>query len=158
MPWSSSAKANPLAASGAWTQVPGLVFGPKYDDDIGRLGLVRRQAGRIRIVPAGKIYNHPRLNSRLRRLGRLHDVEPVAVEEESLIAEQPENGRIDVLVNNAGVDARGSVEEVPMGVFRQAMETNFFGGLRCSLKAARVLALWLGVRVPARPGFTVSVA
>jgi hypothetical protein len=38
-----------------------------------------------------------------------------------------ENGRIDVLVNNAGVGARGSVDEVPMGVFRQVMETNFFG-------------------------------
>jgi NAD(P)-dependent dehydrogenase (short-subunit alcohol dehydrogenase family) len=42
-----------------------------------------------------------------------------------------ENGRIDVLVNNAGVGARGSVDEVPMGVFRQVMETNFFGALRC---------------------------
>jgi NAD(P)-dependent dehydrogenase (short-subunit alcohol dehydrogenase family) len=42
-----------------------------------------------------------------------------------------EYGRIDVLVNNAGVSGRGSVEEVPMEVFRQVMETNFFGGLRC---------------------------
>ena len=42
-----------------------------------------------------------------------------------------ENGRIDVLVNNAGVGGGGSVEEVPMAVFRQAMETNFFGALRC---------------------------
>jgi len=42
-----------------------------------------------------------------------------------------ENGRIDVLVNNAGVGGGGSVEEVPMAVFRQTMETNFFGALRC---------------------------
>jgi NAD(P)-dependent dehydrogenase (short-subunit alcohol dehydrogenase family) len=42
-----------------------------------------------------------------------------------------ENGRIDILVNNAGVGGRGSVEEAPMEVFRQVMETNFFGGLRC---------------------------
>jgi NAD(P)-dependent dehydrogenase (short-subunit alcohol dehydrogenase family) len=42
-----------------------------------------------------------------------------------------ENGRIDVLVNNAGVGGGGSVEEAPMEVFRQVMETNFFGGLRC---------------------------
>jgi NAD(P)-dependent dehydrogenase (short-subunit alcohol dehydrogenase family) len=42
-----------------------------------------------------------------------------------------ENGRIDILRNNAGVGGRGSVEEVPMEVFRQVMETNFFGGLRC---------------------------
>jgi NAD(P)-dependent dehydrogenase (short-subunit alcohol dehydrogenase family) len=42
-----------------------------------------------------------------------------------------ENGRIDILVNNAGVGGRGSVEDVPMEVFREVMETNFFGGLRC---------------------------
>ena len=42
-----------------------------------------------------------------------------------------ENGRIDVLVNNAGVGGGGSVEEVPMAVFRQTTETNFFGALRC---------------------------
>src|SRR5579863_7007893 len=38
---------------------------------------------------------------------------------------------LDILVNNAGVAAGGSVEEVPMGDFRQVMETNFFGALRC---------------------------
>src|SRR5215469_7742256 len=41
-----------------------------------------------------------------------------------------ENGRIDVLVNNAGVSGSGSVEELPMAVFREVMETNFFGALR----------------------------
>jgi NAD(P)-dependent dehydrogenase (short-subunit alcohol dehydrogenase family) len=41
------------------------------------------------------------------------------------------HGRIDVLVNNAGVPGEGTVEETPIEVFRQAMETNFFGGLRC---------------------------
>jgi NAD(P)-dependent dehydrogenase (short-subunit alcohol dehydrogenase family) len=43
-----------------------------------------------------------------------------------------ENGCIDILVNNAGVSSGGgSVEEVPIGAFRQVMETNFFGSLRC---------------------------
>ena len=42
-----------------------------------------------------------------------------------------DQGRIDVLVNNAGVGAGGPIEEVPIGVFRQSMETNFFGCLRC---------------------------
>jgi NAD(P)-dependent dehydrogenase (short-subunit alcohol dehydrogenase family) len=38
---------------------------------------------------------------------------------------------IDVLVNNAGVSGTGPVELVPIGAFRQTMETNFFGALRC---------------------------
>lgn len=41
------------------------------------------------------------------------------------------SGPIDVLVNNAGVEARGSVEELPLAVFREVMETNYFGALRC---------------------------
>lgn len=40
-------------------------------------------------------------------------------------------GAVDVLVNNAGVEARGSVEELPLAVFREVMETNYFGALRC---------------------------
>jgi NAD(P)-dependent dehydrogenase (short-subunit alcohol dehydrogenase family) len=38
---------------------------------------------------------------------------------------------IDVLVNNAGVATAGSVEDLPLDVFRTAMETNYFGALRC---------------------------
>jgi NAD(P)-dependent dehydrogenase (short-subunit alcohol dehydrogenase family) len=41
------------------------------------------------------------------------------------------HGPIDVLVNNAGVEAVGSVEEVPLSNFRSVMETNYFGALRC---------------------------
>jgi NAD(P)-dependent dehydrogenase (short-subunit alcohol dehydrogenase family) len=42
-----------------------------------------------------------------------------------------EAGQIDVLVNNAGVSGTGPVEMAPMSAFRQAMETNFFGAVRC---------------------------
>lgn len=42
-----------------------------------------------------------------------------------------ERGRIDVLVNNAGIGTDGPIEEPPLDAFRQTMETNFFGALRC---------------------------
>ena len=41
-------------------------------------------------------------------------------------------GRIDVLVNNAGIGWLGSIEESPLDHFRQVMETNYFGALRCT--------------------------
>ena len=42
-----------------------------------------------------------------------------------------DHGPIDVLVNNAGIERAGSVEELPLAEFRAAMETNYFGALRC---------------------------
>jgi NAD(P)-dependent dehydrogenase (short-subunit alcohol dehydrogenase family) len=42
-----------------------------------------------------------------------------------------EGGRIEALVNNAGIGLVGSVEELPIGAFRAVMETNYFGALRC---------------------------
>ena len=44
---------------------------------------------------------------------------------------QKDAGHIDVLVNNAGVERNGSVEELPLSEFRAVMETNYFGPLRC---------------------------
>jgi NAD(P)-dependent dehydrogenase (short-subunit alcohol dehydrogenase family) len=42
-----------------------------------------------------------------------------------------EAGPIEVLVNNAGIERTGSVEEMPLGEFRAVMETNYFGAIRC---------------------------
>jgi len=44
---------------------------------------------------------------------------------------QRDHGPIDVLVNNAGVEKAGSVEEIPLADFRAVMETNYFGAIRC---------------------------
>ncbi len=42
-----------------------------------------------------------------------------------------DHGPIDVLVNNAGIEREGAVEELPLAEFRAAMETNYFGAIRC---------------------------
>ena len=44
---------------------------------------------------------------------------------------QKDHGPIDVLVNNAGVERTGTVEELPLAEFRAVMETNYFGCIRC---------------------------
>ncbi|HEX4580721.1 MAG TPA: SDR family oxidoreductase [Acidobacteriaceae bacterium] len=47
------------------------------------------------------------------------------------IAAIQKSGPIDVLVNNAGVEGVGPVEDFPLAKFRAIMETNYFGALRC---------------------------
>jgi NAD(P)-dependent dehydrogenase (short-subunit alcohol dehydrogenase family) len=42
-----------------------------------------------------------------------------------------QHGPIDALVNNAGIERRGSIEELPLDEFRAVMETNYFGAIRC---------------------------
>lgn len=42
-----------------------------------------------------------------------------------------EHGSVDVLVNNAGIERHGSIEELELSDFRAIMETNYFGVIRC---------------------------
>ena len=49
----------------------------------------------------------------------------------AIAAIRSEAGFIDVLVNNAGIERSGSIEELPWKAFRATMETNYFGALRC---------------------------
>jgi len=41
-------------------------------------------------------------------------------------------GSVDVLVNNAGIERHGSIEEMPMDDFQAIMNTNYLGVLRCT--------------------------
>jgi NAD(P)-dependent dehydrogenase (short-subunit alcohol dehydrogenase family) len=41
------------------------------------------------------------------------------------------------LVNNAGIERLGSVEETPLAEFRACMETNYFGVIRCTQAVAK---------------------
>ncbi len=53
---------------------------------------------------------------------------------DGIAAIQSQHGPVDVLINNAGVERMGSIEEHSMDDFRATMETNYFGALR-SIKA-----------------------
>jgi NAD(P)-dependent dehydrogenase (short-subunit alcohol dehydrogenase family) len=47
------------------------------------------------------------------------------------------DGPVDVLVNNAGIDRTGAIEETPLAEFRACMETNYFGVIRCTQAVIR---------------------
>lgn len=60
-------------------------------------------------------------------------------------------GTLDVLVNNAGVEAHGSIEELPMEAFLATMNTNYLGAVRC------IKAVLPGMRA-ARNGCIINVS
>jgi NAD(P)-dependent dehydrogenase (short-subunit alcohol dehydrogenase family) len=59
------------------------------------------------------------------------DVDSDASVAEAISAIEKANGPLDVLVNNAGIERKGSTEELDISQFRAVMETNYFGALRC---------------------------
>jgi len=59
------------------------------------------------------------------------DVDSDESVKKSIDAIQQEHGPIDVLVNNAGIERHGSIEELSIADFKAIMETNYFGVIRC---------------------------
>ena len=59
------------------------------------------------------------------------DVDSDASVRDGFVRINKEIGPIDVLVNNAGIERMGNVEELAIDEFRAVMETNYFGVIRC---------------------------
>jgi NAD(P)-dependent dehydrogenase (short-subunit alcohol dehydrogenase family) len=60
------------------------------------------------------------------------DVDSDASVREGIALINREEGPLDVLVNNAGIERMGSVEELSLNAYRAVMETNYFGVIRCT--------------------------
>ncbi len=54
-------------------------------------------------------------------------------------AVEQRTGRLDLLVNNAGIAVMGAVEEVPMTLVQQQFEANFFGVVRVTRAALPIM-------------------
>ena len=59
------------------------------------------------------------------------DVDDDASVQQTVRRVEAELGPVEVLVNNAGIERTGSVEEMAVSAFRDVMETNCFGAIRC---------------------------
>jgi len=76
-------------------------------------------------------------------------------------------GRIDVLINNAGISMRAPFKDLDLDVIRQLMEINFFGTVYCTKYALKQLLKYNGTVVgissiagfqglPGRTGYSAS--
>ena len=85
------------------------------------------------------VYATMRNPARAPRLGEIAKDEGLAIEIRELDVDSGESVRqcfahipvVDVLVNNAGIERHGSIEELPIEDFVATMNTNYLGAVRC---------------------------
>lgn len=78
-------------------------------------------------------------------LGLACDVSDAAACERALAAVLAAFGRIDVLVNNAGISHRSAYRRTDPAVIRRVMEVNFFGAVHCTHAALPALCAAQGL-------------
>ena len=110
----------------------GLALAEEFGKRGARLVLAARDAGELL-----------RARRKLLSIGAVRDEEDVLIvpadlrkseEAEGLIDEATRQfGRVDVLINNAGVITVGPIENQKIEQFRNVMDSNFFTGLHCTL-------------------------
>lgn len=95
------------------------------------------------------------------------DVKKEADCEKFIASCQEHFGKIDVLVNNAGISMRALFSEVDLSVLRELMDVNFWGAVQCTKWALREILASKGVIVgvssiagyrglPGRTGYSAS--
>ncbi len=80
--------------------------------------------------------NHPQLEELAEKNNLPITILPLDVDRDASVKEAvtfilTEENSIDVLINNAGIDNVGPVEELPLEEIKKIMETNYFGTVRC---------------------------
>jgi NAD(P)-dependent dehydrogenase (short-subunit alcohol dehydrogenase family) len=79
------------------------------------------------------------------------DITDRAAVEEAFAGIDADEGRVDVLVNNAGIQRVGLTEQIEPDLWRQVIEVHLFGAYHCSAAALRRMK-------PRRSGSIISIA